>query len=245
MSRRSRRSVELPLLKPFISASVVDPSALSPVSFSGMDMEKETILVTIHGEDDVSLRGYRICDFDQHHWFEFPSTFVLPAGSTVTIFCCPGLYLEKQPGQLFLLWLNKDGSVRSKNVLNDGEDIISCVFYIAMHAHLDILCLASFAQKKKQCIFTIALGSVYLLAVERTAKMLLSSDTLICPTRVGISCPNANSLCATSESCRCSTPRGARPLIPNLSFYGIFSLIFSICLQGKKSKLFLVDLEQL
>lgn len=112
MSRRSRRSIEMPLLKPFISASLVDPSALSPVAFSDIDMENEKISVYNFSDDAVSLAGYRICDFNQYHWFCFPSTFVLPSRTTVSVYCSPGVSMDRHPVEPFLQWTNKDGSLR-------------------------------------------------------------------------------------------------------------------------------------
>lgn len=112
MSRRSRRSIELPWLRPFIRASWWDPSSLAPVAFSGMDMENEKIYVSNLGNDAVSLGGYCICDFNQNHWFKFPSSFVLSPRATVSVFCCPGLHMDRDPVQPFLQWTNKDGTLR-------------------------------------------------------------------------------------------------------------------------------------
>ena len=112
MPRRSRRSVELPLLQPFISASLLDPAgSLSPIAFSDMDMEKETLKIHNYGENPVSLSGFRLCDYNQYHWFQFP-TFTLSPHTTVTIFCCPGTYMDRDAKQPYLKWVNKDGSLR-------------------------------------------------------------------------------------------------------------------------------------
>ena len=105
--------MELPLLQPFLSASLLDPTgSLSPIAISGMDMEDET--VTVHNFSDMSfpMQGFRLCDFNQYHWFTFPSEFVLAPQTTVVIYCCPGVHMDRHAVQPFLQWTNKDGSLR-------------------------------------------------------------------------------------------------------------------------------------
>jgi hypothetical protein len=113
MPIRSRRSMELPLLQPFISASLLDPAgSLCPLALSGMDMEGETVSVTNYSAAALSMRGFRLCDYNQYHWFAFPATFVLAPLATVVIYCCPGVHMDRQAQQPFLQWTNKDGSLR-------------------------------------------------------------------------------------------------------------------------------------
>jgi hypothetical protein len=123
MSQRSRRSLDLPLLQPFISLDWFAVPAQSSVCISSMDMEDETVVVThVVGNEPLSLRGYSLCDFHECNWFRFPDDFVLDPGQSVTIYCCPG---KRARGSVYrapyVLWTNKDGSLRQRNVLNNGR----------------------------------------------------------------------------------------------------------------------------
>jgi hypothetical protein len=166
----SRRSIETPLLEPFIDLSSL-LRASSLVYVSSLDLELETIRISNDSDEAVSMKGYRLCDANEFNWYEFPESFVLPGRRTVVVHCCPGKessspYVvhgamgsrtgssrseahntprvsprrrddsyERDGSPIHLQWTNKDGSLRRKNVLNDGACRVVCVT-CAWHARL-------------------------------------------------------------------------------------------------------------
>lgn len=156
----SRRSIETPLLEPFIDLSFL-LRASSLVFVATMDLELETINICNSSDEAVRMKGYRLCDANEFHWYEFPDTFVLPAKRTVVVHCCPGKEgpssssshpsshsrsgsgtssgihssgrtsrstSDRDDSLIHLQWMNKDGTPRRKNVLNDGKPCHICLW---------------------------------------------------------------------------------------------------------------------
>ncbi len=118
-------------MKPWLNASFLDSSAISPVFLSSMDMKTETITITNDGDRSVNLTGYRICDFSQVHWFVFPNDYILQGGATVSLYCAAGSLPSNYQSGPYLQWRKKDGSLRIANVLNDGEILFNVQFALS------------------------------------------------------------------------------------------------------------------
>jgi hypothetical protein len=99
-----------------------------------VDVIDEKITIVNPASSPKDLTGYSISDFHGKHVYHFPDNFVLPSVSKAVLFCCPGIRPHVDDYQVnHLLWMNKDGTMRRKEVLNNGEwtvmsRVIVCVY---------------------------------------------------------------------------------------------------------------------
>lgn len=88
---------------------------------SDIDLIKETIIIYNPSSSLYSFKGYTISDYHKRHIFSFPDDFILEPYSSVIIYCCPGKIRHVEDIQEnHLLWTNSDGTLRRKEVLNNG-----------------------------------------------------------------------------------------------------------------------------
>jgi hypothetical protein len=112
----------------FVSTYLL-PSYLPYVA--NIDLLEETIVIYNPSSQDHSMEGYYLHDYHQIHCYTFPSDFILPSQSSVTLYCCPGKYgRELNESQTVLFWKNNDGSLRKKEVLNNG---LCCCSTVPLH----------------------------------------------------------------------------------------------------------------
>ena len=79
----------------------------------------------------LDLTGFHISDFHGKHVYHFPAGFELPPRSKAVLFCCPGTRPHVDDYQVnHLLWKNRDGTLRRKEVLNNGN-AVSDVTYVS------------------------------------------------------------------------------------------------------------------
>jgi hypothetical protein len=117
------QTVQHPALTSIFAASV-QHTATEPF-ISDVDIIDEKITIVNPSTADLNLTGYRISDSDVKHVYCFPDGFLLPAVSKVVLFCCPGKRAHVDDYQVnHLLWSNRDGTMRRKEVLNNGKRII-------------------------------------------------------------------------------------------------------------------------
>ena len=86
-----------------------------------MDLLDETIVLRNPSVYSRDISGWKISDDNGCNTFHFPSNTIVEAGEALTVYCCAkGISLQhvKRP---YIIWTNKDGSYRMKNVLNDGN----------------------------------------------------------------------------------------------------------------------------
>lgn len=104
----------------FISTYIL-PSYLPYVS--NINLLDETITLYNPSSYDHPMTGYYLHDYHQKHCYKFPDNFILLSKSFVTLYCCPGklaYHQELQETETKLFWKNNDGSLRKKEVLNNG-----------------------------------------------------------------------------------------------------------------------------
>ena len=96
---------------------------------SDVDIIDEKITIVNPSMNRMSLAGYKLSDFHGKHIYEFPDDFVMHEQSKVVLFCCPGKRPHVDDYQVnHLLWKNKDGTLRRKEVLNNCEYHVIVVF---------------------------------------------------------------------------------------------------------------------
>jgi hypothetical protein len=104
----------------FVSTYLL-PSYLPYVA--NINLLDETIEIYNPSSQDHPMEGYYLHDYHQSHRYNFPSDFILPSQSSVTLYCCPGKYgpaVDSSQRERVLYWRNNDGSLRKKEVLNNG-----------------------------------------------------------------------------------------------------------------------------
>lgn len=84
-----------------------------------LDAEQEVLTIYNPGSNVASLDGYYLQDIKHLHHFNFPpETKVLPH-SELTVYTCPGGNYQRNFVEPCVKWLNNDGSLRKKEVLNN------------------------------------------------------------------------------------------------------------------------------
>lgn len=124
----SIRSVDYSLFHP-IGRAVL---SLFPNSFqswlpyvSSIDVIDEIVIISNPSNSIIDLTGYTLCDLKKRHAFKFPPC-KLDGNSDIRIYCCPGLkHKHFEFIEPYLLWTNSDGSLRRKEVLNNGISLFS------------------------------------------------------------------------------------------------------------------------
>lgn len=89
---------------------------------SFMDVEEEWLTIANPSEDSIDLSGYFLQDLKALHRFYFPENTDLPASGQLNLYTCPGN--PDVPNHFtgdYVLWKNHDGSLRKKEVLNNGN----------------------------------------------------------------------------------------------------------------------------
>ena len=95
---------------------------------TNVDVLSETIRISNRSSVSRDLTGCTLRDQEDKHVFRFPDNFSLSAHSEVVVYCTPGkLEGSDSLSEPYLLWTNADGSLRRKEVLNNGE---CCVIYV-------------------------------------------------------------------------------------------------------------------
>ena len=94
-----------------------------------MYINRELIIISNPTKKACSLSGWSLVDLDCRNRYIFPRGYVLPKMCDVTIHCTPGLEkkgIDDTPNMKNLEWLNKDGSLRRKPILNNDQlDVIT------------------------------------------------------------------------------------------------------------------------
>jgi len=105
------------LFSPHVQHSSAEPF------ISDVDIIDEKITIVNPSNAAKNMKGYMISDFHGKHVYHFPDDFEMPAVSKAVLFCCPGQRPHVDDYQVnHLLWMNKDGSLRKKEVLNNDGD---------------------------------------------------------------------------------------------------------------------------
>lgn len=94
-----------------------------------LDLLKENVTLRNPQDAVISLKGYFITDYKKLHLFHFPDDCQISASGHLTIHTCPGR--SKGNAEFvhpYVLWTNKDGSLRRMEVLNNGSYIILFLF---------------------------------------------------------------------------------------------------------------------
>ncbi len=89
---------------------------------SAIDLLGECITLTNPKNSSFDLKDYFVTDGKKMHIFIFPEDCVIPASSTMNVYTCPGKVEDHNDFiEPYVLWTNLDGSLRRKEVLNNGE----------------------------------------------------------------------------------------------------------------------------
>lgn len=135
-SRMLRRSTDfsfflqyLPSKQSNFVTTYILPSYLPYIS--NINLLDETITLYNPSSIDHPMKGYYLHDYHQKHSYKFPDNYIFPAKSYVTIYCCPGQlphHDSLSDTETILLWKNNDGSLRRKEVLNNGKSLNKFLF---------------------------------------------------------------------------------------------------------------------
>lgn len=91
-----------------------------------LDLLAENVTLANPQGVEISLKDYFITDYKKLHFFKFPDDCVIAANGNLVVHTCPGR--SKGNAEFVepcVLWTNHDGSLRKKEVLNNGTAICS------------------------------------------------------------------------------------------------------------------------
>ena len=97
-----------------------EPQQQSPY-IEDIDLLKETVVLRNPSVYDCDLTDWKISDDNGCNMFQFPGGTKIGAGDILTVYCCVKGLSVKSLQHPYIIWTNKDGAYRMKNVLNDGE----------------------------------------------------------------------------------------------------------------------------
>jgi hypothetical protein len=127
-----RRSIEIDVLQNRkYTDSNCSISNDQTVFISSLDLTGEIVVLTNPTNKNVSIEKWSISDGKKLHTFVFPVNCVIHGNSTLNVYTCPG---GEHNGGVFInpcvLWTNLDGTMRRKEVLNNGVcvSMIICFF---------------------------------------------------------------------------------------------------------------------
>jgi hypothetical protein len=103
------------------------------VFISSLDLIGEIAVLTNPTNDNVSVEKWSISDGKKLHTFVFPLNCVIHRNSTLNVYTCPG---REHNGGVYtnpcVLWTNLDGTMRKKEVLNNGANVFHQIFQLLM-----------------------------------------------------------------------------------------------------------------
>lgn len=94
-----------------------------------MDVDQEYLTIYNPGKHELSLKGYFITDSKRLHTFTFPDSTMIGAHSELFLYTCPGANHHDTFREPNVLWKNHDGSLRRKEVLNNGKSKQTTLLY--------------------------------------------------------------------------------------------------------------------
>ena len=97
-----------------------EPQQMSPY-IEDIDLLKETVVLRNPSGYDRDLTNWKISDDNGCNMFQFPERTKIGAGDILTVYCCAKGLSVKSLHHPYIIWTNKDGAYRMKNVLNDGK----------------------------------------------------------------------------------------------------------------------------
>ncbi len=107
---------------------------------SGIDLEQEILILNNPSNEPVSLENYSVQDSKHLHIYKFPSDTTIEPNSVLYLYTCPGgSHGSGELNRPFVLWKNTDGSLRKKEVLNNGKlDMVYSFTFLFKHWHIYI-----------------------------------------------------------------------------------------------------------
>lgn len=121
MEGESHRSLDIYFSQDLLYAEF--PLSETPF-IATLDADDETLTITNPSGNEVFLKGYYVTDMRKLHKFEFTDEECkLDPHAMLTLYTCPRLTMEKHLPfkEPFVMWRNTDGSLRKKEVLNNGR----------------------------------------------------------------------------------------------------------------------------
>lgn len=88
---------------------------------SSMNLQEEYVTLVNPQDYDFDIEDYVLTDGKKMHQYVFPKDSFIPAGGTLHVYTCPGKVDNHDTFIVpYVLWMNLDGSLRKKEVLNNG-----------------------------------------------------------------------------------------------------------------------------
>lgn len=128
-----RRSMEITFLQDLLYTEF--PLSETPF-ISTVDAENEIIIVSNPSSVEISLANFIVVDFRKLHRFKFPVDTKIPPHGDIHLYTCPGGHSPEPPNawrEPYVFWRNNDGSLRRKEVLNNGRCYLSYLEHIKSH----------------------------------------------------------------------------------------------------------------
>ena len=92
------------------------------VYIQDIDLKDECITLSNPTRRDIFLENWVISDDERRNVLTLGKNAMVPAESSLYVYCCAKGKEESRIMHPFVFWLNNDGSKRMKNVLNDDGD---------------------------------------------------------------------------------------------------------------------------
>ena len=96
------------------------PSSSLPF-ISSIDLLEEIIILYNPSSSSFFLENFTLSDSYKKHIYKFPESSKISSFSFLVVDCCPGKRKEIEEKEDYLLWRNNDGTLRKKEVLNNGK----------------------------------------------------------------------------------------------------------------------------
>ncbi len=93
---------------------------------SSIDLIGECVTLTNPQSSAFPIKDYFITDGKKMHLFKFPDDCSIPGSATLHVYTCPGKSHNHDAFvEPYVLWTNLDGTLRKKEVLNNGKGDMS------------------------------------------------------------------------------------------------------------------------
>lgn len=113
-----RRPIEIEFIENPDASDV--PLTSMPYIISIDAINESIVLFNPHSEY-FPLEGYFITDGHRQHVFKFPHNCKIPPQTELYLYSCPGKIVNHAAlAEPHVLWTNHDGSLRKKEVINNG-----------------------------------------------------------------------------------------------------------------------------
>lgn len=119
INMKIRRPIEIEFQE---NADVAEYPLTSMPYIANIDALNESVVLYNPHTEYFPLDGFFVTDGHRQHVFRFPAKCKIPPLTELYLYCCPGKIVNHAAlMEPHVLWTNHDGTLRKKEVLNNGK----------------------------------------------------------------------------------------------------------------------------